>query len=43
MLVDEKKYSKPQFEVVVINSVDIMNDSDNSLGIEELLSTLRMV
>ena len=43
MFIEEKEYNKPQFEVVVINSVDIMTESDNNLGIEELLSTLRVI
>ena len=39
MFIEEKEYNKPQFEVVVINSVDIMLIStgrDIEVGIEQL-------
>ena len=40
MFIEEKGYSKPQFELVIIQSVDIIlasEGNDNSVGIEELL------
>lgn len=40
MFIKEKEYNKPQFELVVINSVDIMV-SDNNVGIDELFGSLR--
>ena len=39
MFIKEKEYNKPQFELVVINSVDIMVGSDNNVGIDELLNS----
>jgi len=41
MFIKEKEYNKPQFELVVINSVDIMVGSDNNVGIDELFGSLR--
>ena len=45
MLIEEKEYVKPQFELVVIESVDIMAISfgDNDVSIEQLLSGLNRV
>ena len=42
MFIEEKEYVKPQFELVVIESVDIMAISfgDNDVSIEDLLSGL---
>ncbi len=36
MMNEERKYEKPQFEVVVINSVDIITSSDNEFDFGEL-------
>ena len=38
MFIEEKEYRKPQFELVVIESVDIMKISigDNDVSIEDL-------
>ena len=35
MIIEERKYEKPQFEVVVINSVDIITASDNEVGFDQ--------
>lgn len=41
MVNEERKYEKPQFEVVVINSVDIItsSDSDNELDWGDIKNT----
>ena len=38
MFINEKEYSKPQFEVVVIVPVDIINSSDNEVDISDFFS-----
>lgn len=43
MFIEEKEYSKPQFELVVINSVDIMTGSDNGVSFDDLFGSLRRV
>ena len=43
MFTEKKEYSKPQFELVVINSVDIMTESDNSVDIGDLMAFLNVV
>jgi hypothetical protein len=39
MMIEERKYEKPQFEVVVINSVDIITSSDNELDWGDVKNT----
>ena len=38
MLIEEKEYRKPQFELVIIETIDIMNISigDNNVGYDDL-------
>jgi hypothetical protein len=38
-MIEERKYEKPQFEVVVINSVDIITSSDNEADWGDLNGT----
>ena len=43
MFIEEKEYSKPQFELVVINSVDIIlvsKEEDNEVGVGAFLGFL---
>ena len=39
MFIEEKEYRKPQFELIIIETVDIMNISigDNNVGSDDII------